>query len=641
MGKFSAQISSVLVAVFLCSTAHGQSTSQPAVTWDNSRYMHVADVHTGMTGYGLSVFSGTKIEKFDVQIIDVVKNMVNPKRDVIIVSCNTPLLQHVGPIEGMSGSPIFLYGDDDPQHLRPRMIGAFAYGWEWVKDPVGGVQPIEYMLDIPAEKPVPEAGAAAPANAPAHTNVQISRPRWSLRDVAPLPGFSANAAGFSEKDALDGRPRLRPLVTPLLVSGFSADAAKRLAPMWSACGMDLLQAGSSSAATRVPAGLKLEPGSTLVVPIVTGDMEMTALGTCTEVIGNRIYGFGHEFNNEGPIRLPMGTGTVALVVAELSSSFKLGSLAHITGTLTNDQTVGVAGNVGEDPPLVPVEMKVHYADGSLDQTYHCLVALHSKFTPMGAAATLVGALTGVKNIPTHHTLDYHLTVDFIGGRSVTIDNVDVDGEAGEVAQELALPIQAAAENPYQDVLVKQITGTINVSAEPRESDLTSVTLPKLKFEPGDQIKGFVNYRPWHQGEQTLPFTFEVPRDLPDGQYQLVVSDWQRYFTDQLATEPFRFSAESIDELFSVVKDFESIRHNALYLRLLRQADGVAVGRTALPRLPSGMRQALLQSGRSNLTAFVSSDLKIVPEDQVFSGAAEFALTIKRESSKQGKPTTQP
>ena len=31
------------------------------------------------------------------------------------------------------------------------MVGAFAYGWPLMKDPLGGVQPIEYMLDIPRE----------------------------------------------------------------------------------------------------------------------------------------------------------------------------------------------------------------------------------------------------------------------------------------------------------------------------------------------------------------------------------------------------------------------------------------------------------------------------------------------------------
>jgi len=132
--------------------------------------------------------------------------------------------------------------------------------------------------------------------------------------------------------------------------------------------------------------------------------------------------------------------------------------------------------------------------------------------------------------------------------------------------------------------------------------------------------------------------------LPDDQYQLIVSDWERYFTDQRQAEPFRFTAESIGELFDVLDDFESVRHDALYVRLVRQADGVAVGRTAMPRLPVAIRQALLASGRSDTTAFVTSSVKTIPTDLVMSGSADFTLTIERqahvEPARTAKPTTQ-
>jgi hypothetical protein len=155
----------------------------------------------------------------------------------------------------------------------------------------------------------------------------------------------------------------------------------------------------------------------------------------------------------------------------------------------------------------------------------------------------------------------------------------------------------------------------------------------------------VAYRPWRGGELTTPIHFDLPKDLPDGKYQLVVSDWERYYTDERVAEPFRFTAESIDELFDVVTDYESTRHNALYVRLVCQADGVAVGHTAMPRLPSSVRDALMDGGRSDLSAFVSSTVQIIPTDLVMSGAADFTLTIERlahlESAHTPKATTQP
>jgi hypothetical protein len=92
-------------------------------------------------------------------------------------------------------------------------------------------------------------------------------------------------------------------------------------------------------------------------------------------------------------------------------------------------------------------------------------------------------------------------------------------------------------------------------------------------------------------------------------------------------EPFRFTADNIREVFGVLKDVAAIRENAVYIRLLRQPDGVAVGRVALPELPSSRRQILLGAGRSNITPFVSSTVKIIPTEMVMSGSAEFAITI--------------
>jgi hypothetical protein len=181
------------------------------------------------------------------------------------------------------------------------------------------------------------------------------------------------------------------------------------------------------------------------------------------------------------------------------------------------------------------------------------------------------------------------------------------------------------------VPVQRVSGTITVSPIARDAEVLSVNVPKLKYRPGEQVKGYVTYRPFRAAESVLPFAMDLPRDLPDGQYQLVVSDWKRYLADEAQAEPFRFEAESSQEVFAVLKDFTSIRHNALYVRLLRQADGVAVGRVAMPRLPSSRRQVMLGAGRSNTSPFVSSTVKIMPTDYVMEGSAEFVVTIDSEA----------
>ena len=172
---------------------------------------------------------------------------------------------------------------------------------------------------------------------------------------------------------------------------------------------------------------------------------------------------------------------------------------------------------------------------------------------------------------------------------------------------------------------------MNVTPEARDAKILSVNLPKTKYQPGETAKVFVTYRPFRGEEAVMPVEFEMPRDLPDGNYQLFVSDWDTYLQQEQVARPFRFTAESANEVFSVLKDIFSVKHNALYLRLMRQADGVAIGRTAMPKLPSSRRQVMLGAGASNTTPFVSSTEKVIGTDVVMEGSAAFAVTIARDA----------
>src|SRR5687768_9045828 len=116
----------------------------PAWGADNARYMSPDELRPGMKGYGRTVMSGSKIERFEVEVISVMRNAYYAKQDVILVRCSGLNLEHSGIIGGMSGSPCFIRDDQG----RERMIGAVAYGWTFNKDPICGVQPITQMLSI-------------------------------------------------------------------------------------------------------------------------------------------------------------------------------------------------------------------------------------------------------------------------------------------------------------------------------------------------------------------------------------------------------------------------------------------------------------------------------------------------------------
>ena len=114
-------------------------------------------------------------------------------------------------------------------------------------------------------------------------------------------------------------------------------------------------------------------------------------------------------------------------------------------------------------------------------------------------------------------------------------------------------------------------------------------------------------------------------------------------SDERTAKPVRFSAESIEDVFGVLRDITAFRHDAVYMRLIRAADGIAIGRTAMRSLPSSKREVLLGAGRSNTTPFVNSTTKVVPAKHLMDGAAQFEITIDKNAHIEtgvGKPPRQ-
>jgi hypothetical protein len=606
--------------------------------FDPNRHMLVSEVKDGMTGYGLSVFHGTKLERFDVTVISVLHNF-NPKFDVVLVRCKGANLEHTGAIAGMSGSPIYLKDDKG----RERMIGAFAYGWPMMKDPVGGVQPIQYMLGIPSEpaKVLPEPGTHLSG---AQSSPAIQRKaRWSIDEAMSVPWkpVMGRANPLLRLDAgksapltgdLDEAARLRPLATPLMTTGVPQRVLDQFEPIFRSYGIVALQAGSAAVdGERGGPAAKLEPGSAIAVPLMTGDMDMTAIGTVTEVQGDRVVAFGHSFFSEGEVSLPMSSGYIHTVIANLSNSFKLGAATELRGTLVSDQVVGIGGKIGPSPRTIPMEIRCVYADGSFDQTYRFNASLHPKFTPIMAAVATTTALTSRRDLPQYHTVDYDVTMEFANGQTIHLQNRTANANGPEMMMAISQPIMAAMENPFERVALKKLTGTFKVVRDAKEAQILSVSVPKEKYRPGETVKAFVTYRPFRQAEQILPVDFEIPKDIAEGQYDFGVLDSQGHLADEQQAHPFRFTAENTSEMFAVLRDYMGVRRDALYLRLLRQPDGVAIGRTALPRLPSSRRKVLLGAGLSDVTLFVSSTLKTVSTPFIMNGQAHFQLTIDKEA----------
>ena len=133
---------------------------------------------------------------------------------------------------------------------------------------------------------------------------------------------------------------------------------------------------------------------------------------------------------------------------------------------------------------------------------------------------------GTHDPPEFYTVDYDLKMDFSNGQTVQVANSTVNAAVPDLFNEIGIPIVAAAEDPFEKVGLKSIDGTLHISAQAREAHIVSVAMPRLKYQPGETAKLYLEYRPFRESSTTMSIDFEIPRELPDGVYQLVVTDWE-------------------------------------------------------------------------------------------------------------------
>ncbi|MGD2092738.1 MAG: SpoIVB peptidase S55 domain-containing protein, partial [Candidatus Aminicenantes bacterium] len=98
--------------------------------------MKLSEIRTGMEGVGKSTLKGTQVETYTFKVLGIIENFA-PKKNLIIVKLDSPELNSGGVVSGMSGSPAYI---DD------KLIGAIAYGFVFSRQPIGGITPIEDIL---------------------------------------------------------------------------------------------------------------------------------------------------------------------------------------------------------------------------------------------------------------------------------------------------------------------------------------------------------------------------------------------------------------------------------------------------------------------------------------------------------------
>lgn len=438
------------------------------------------DVRAGQRGVGRTVFAGSRVEEFQVEILGVLHNL-GPRESVILARLSGGPLATTGVMQGMSGSPVYIGG---------KLLGAVALSFPQSKEAIAGIRPIEDMLRVPPQ--------------PARTIASATPPSRSL-----------TARAFTTGDS-----KLVEIATPVSFLGFTPATLDHFAPQLRRMGLDPRQgvSGGGAIPDRLGDPKQLEPGSMISVQLISGDMSVGADGTITAIDGDRVYAFGHRFLSEGSTDLPFARAEVVALLPSLSSSFKISSAREWMGTITSDRDVAVAGLTGRRASLIPIEIHV----GA--NTYRMRMIQDRVMTPLLMQMALFSSIDATERSVGAQTYSIRGQLDFDGG-PVPIDDV-YSGDVGAAiiaSAGVASPIAYALQSGFDALKLKAVT--LNVAAVERRSQQQVVDLigPRT-VRPGEEVELTVVLGAQNGQDSSRRVKYRVPTGAQTGPLNFTIAD---------------------------------------------------------------------------------------------------------------------
>lgn len=498
---------------------------------DNPQVIPMSKITEGMEGVGYTVIHGTNVEPFKVKVISVLRKMWHGS-DAILIELEGLNLEHSGTVAGMSGSPIYFDG---------KIAGALAFGWNYAKDPIAGVTPIEEMYKL-----------------------------YNDTNASKVASISKNS-----------------LQTPLMFSGFNGDSFLEYSDKFKEMGFYPMQAGGSI--SDINQSSKFLFGDSVAIVLIDGDFSIAGVGTVSHTDDEKFLLFGHSMWSKGRLRAPVSRAYINHIVASTASSFKIGAAySNYLGYTVYDGTFGVSGVYGEVPEntMIPVNLQVE--DQSFlnkdfnfrvlnDPTYFSYLLSMAIYTAVTSSAG--SDEDGVFSVSYEIETDYFEEPYKVTDRILSYSSKDAFKTAIE---QLIAPVDFFIYNNFNRVGIKSIKLSIKRS-NLEYAFLNDITLLEPKAKAGETIHLRVGITPYGKEKTYINIPVKLPVNLTTDVYSIYAANEYIYNYAERLFMPNKYKIRSLDDVMRIYG--KSYDDKALKVWLYSSARGVQIGKDSFPMLP--------------------------------------------------------
>jgi hypothetical protein len=589
----------VVPAVFaLAAALHAQTAFFP-----------LKDIKPGLRGVGKTIFSGNRIDEFQVEILGILEN-IGPKQNLILGRLSGGPLAETGVLQGMSGSPVYIDG---------KLAGAVALAFPFSKESIAGIRPIEEMVRVT------EAGRGSPPSQMARNEVSLAS-LFAAKDLTRLlPG---------RQELATGNAKLLDISTPVSFAGFTRDTLDQFAPQLRVLGLEPTQGlsagGQSSPHMGDPSALK--PGSMISVQLMTGDLSIGADGTVTYIDGNKIYAFGHRFLAVGSTALPFTRSEVLALLPVLSASFKISAPKETMGAILQDRNTAVAGELGRAAAMAPISISVSRGGKRLD-SYQMEMVNDRFLSPLLMQMAVFNTIDATERTVGASSFRVTGEIEFQGSApALKVNNMYAadTGSAMIASLSTAIPLAYVLQSGFETLEVKKVALDIESFDAKKQYQIDSVYAGHREVRAGEKVELTTMLVGENGAELARKIDYQVPQGITPGPLYFTVADGMTTNLTELR-QIIGAQPRSISQLMSTVN---SLRANTkAYVRVWRPDPAFQLEGVDFPDPPPSV--ALIMAGSQGALGGITqtrnsklAELEFGAGDNVISGSKTIQVEVK-------------
>lgn len=518
----------------------------------------LSQVHRGLTATAWTVFSGSKPEPMEVEILGVLRGARGPGHDMILAQLHGSKPEYTGVVAGMSGSPVY---------VGNKLLGSLSYRiGQFSKDPIAGITPIEQMLEV--------------------------------RDL-PLDAAQTRTASADEGDGLTaGGMTFQAMETPLVMSGFRPEAIRLWQKQVAGTGLETVAAGGASGSSMPQGGVSaaalasMVPGSAVSAQLVRGDLEISATCTVTYIDPKQLLACGHPILQAGPVSLPMTTADVVATLASPLNAFKIVNTGEVIGAFTQDRDAAIRGILGAKARMIPVHIQVRGA--GKERKLNIEVLDLPSLTPQALMVAVYNTLLETNESTANAS--YHVTgsIDLDGYPPSPLDLWAPSGDNVPAPLTAAMQTGEHFSRLYSNGTRRGAVRSIDLRIEAVERnvqvDLDTARLVSGNIvHAGDTVVVEATLHPWQQPARNVRIPVTLPARLGEGKLRLLVSDAGTL--DRALHQP-RFTSHNPDLEAAMAQARREHPADRIYVSLLEPDAQAEMDGQTLSNLPLSMANAV-------------------------------------------------